>query len=81
MPWGSSGNSPMERLEVVGEGANVVVENNQGYWAELSYLARCCLTVVQVEIGGLGDAWHVMRFYEACLAASEGPVELATPPS
>jgi predicted dehydrogenase len=28
MPWGQSGNCPKERLEVVGEGANVVVENN-----------------------------------------------------
>jgi predicted dehydrogenase len=28
MPWGMSGTSPMERLEVVGQGANVVVENN-----------------------------------------------------
>jgi hypothetical protein len=32
-----------------------------------------------VELGGLGDAWHVMRFYEACLAASDGPVELTRP--
>jgi predicted dehydrogenase len=28
MPWGQSGSAPMERLEVVGEGANVVMEAN-----------------------------------------------------
>ena len=29
MPWGQSGLSPQERFEVVGQGANVVVENNR----------------------------------------------------
>ena len=28
MPWGQSGNCPKERFEVIGRGANVVLENN-----------------------------------------------------
>ncbi|MCB2226724.1 MAG: Gfo/Idh/MocA family oxidoreductase [Desulfarculaceae bacterium] len=28
MPWGQSGTSPMERLEIIGSGANVVLERN-----------------------------------------------------
>ncbi|MEV4412406.1 Gfo/Idh/MocA family oxidoreductase [Catellatospora sp. NPDC049609] len=126
MPWGMSGNSPMERLEVVGQGANVVVENNtrityyrpghrgvgdyeygripdftseldvaplhwemdsysgqpynlnlfvQGYAQEIIYFATQLLAGKDIEIAGLRDAWHVMRFYEACAQASNQVVE------
>ncbi len=132
MAWGQSGTSPKERYEVVGEGANVVVENNhrityyrpghpglgpfeygrigdftgiddqaplvwekdgysgqpfnmhifyQGYAEEILYFCDCLLDDRPVELGGLGDAWHVTRFFEALQKAAGQPVELADAPA
>jgi predicted dehydrogenase len=128
MPWGQSGTCPKERLEVVGQGANVVVDNNvrltyyrpgqrgmgrfeygrigdyigpddqaplhweceaysgqpfnmhifyQGYAQEVMYFCQCILNGEPVRIGGLKDAWHVMRFFEACQRAGAEPIEFA----
>ena len=131
LPWGQSGTSPMERLEVVGEGANVVVERNtevtyyrpgtrgrgeyaygripdfttgddeaplhwamdgysgqpfnmhifyQGYAHQIRYFCACVLSGRPVEIGGLADAWHVMRLFEAFREPSGQVVELGGDP-
>jgi predicted dehydrogenase len=130
MPSGSAGTSPMERLEIVGEGANVVTENNtriiyyrrgtrgqgtfeygripdfttaeecaplfwemdgysgqpfnmhlfyQGYANELIYFAARVLAGEPVEIGGLADAWHITRFYEACTEPPNQVVAVSAP--
>jgi predicted dehydrogenase len=132
MPWGQSGTSPMERLEVVGQGANVVVQNNtrltyyrqghrglgsyeygrigdfigaddhaplywemdcysgqpfnmhlfyQGYAQEILYFCQCLLQDKQVSVGGIGDAWHIMRFYEALKSAGRTPIEFDDAPT
>ena len=121
-PWGQSGMCPKERLEVIGSGANVRVENNtrityyrpgspgegdfvygrtatylsanheaplswemdaysgqplnanlfyQGYAPGIRYFCEQVLTGRPVEIGGLGDAWHVIRFFEALSQTTE----------
>jgi predicted dehydrogenase len=126
MPWGQSGTCPKERLEVVGQGANVVLENNvrltyyrpghrglgkyeygrigdyigadehaplhwemdgysgqpynmhifyQGYAQEVMYFCRCVLDDEPVRVGGLEDAWHIIRFFEACQTAEHLPIE------
>ena len=123
---GQSGTSPKERFEVVGEGANVIVENNarltyyrpghrgvgkfeygrigdyigldeqaplhwemdcysgqpynmhifyQGYAQEVMYFCQCILDDEPVSIGGLEDAWHITRFFEACQDAAGMPIE------
>lgn len=128
MPWGMSGTSPMERLEIVGQGANVIVENNirltyyrpghrglgryeygrigdftssdadaplhwemdcysgqpynmhlfsQGYAQEILYFCQCILNVEPIRIGGLDDAWHIVRFFEACQRAGRQPIEFS----
>ena len=132
MPWGKSGTSPMERLEVVGQGANVVVENNtrltyyrpghrglgnfeygrigdftgaddhaplywemdcysgqpfnmhifyQGYAQEILYFSQCLLQNKPVSIGGIGDAWHIIRFYEALQSVGNIPIEFDDAPT
>jgi predicted dehydrogenase len=131
MPWGQSGMSPYERFEVVGEGANVVVENNtrityyrpghrgdepagygrmgdytstldaaplhwetsqysgqpynanvflHGYAQEIRYFAECVLHDRPVRVGGLADAWHVTRFFEAVRDYDSGFVDLKPGP-
>jgi predicted dehydrogenase len=128
LPWGQSGTSPVERLEVVGEGANVVFENGirlryhqrgargstgagygragefttdvdqaplvweidgysgqpfnmhifyQGYAPAIIHFARSVLADRPVELGGLDDAWHVMRLVEALLEPPGQVVSLA----
>jgi predicted dehydrogenase len=126
MPWGQGGTSPMERLEVVGEGANVVAEAGvrityyrpghrgaglpygqgadyttsaeeaplrwdldgysgqpynmnhfyQGYTPELIHFAQSIVDGRPVAVGHLGDAWHVVRFFEACRQLEDGFLEL-----
>lgn len=127
MPWGQSKTSPMERLEVVGKGANVTVERGtkltyyrpghlgnapqdygrngdftgldahaplsweldgysgqpynmhvfyQGYAGEIIYFCDRILTGQPIEVGGLTDAWHVIRLYEAVRDATDDPVTL-----
>lgn len=51
MPWGQSGLSPKERLEIVGEGANVVLDNNSC----LTYYRPGHPGVGQFEYGRVGD--------------------------
>lgn len=51
MPWGQSGNSPKERLEVVGQGANIVLENN----TQLTYFRPGHPGVGTFEYGRIGD--------------------------
>lgn len=132
LPWGQSGMSPMERLEIVGQGANVVVDNNvrltyyrpghrglgsneygrigdytgadddaplhwemdgysgqpynmhlfyQGYAPEILYFCERLLKDEPIAIAGLGDAWHVMRFYETLRTITSAPIELASAPA
>jgi predicted dehydrogenase len=132
MAWGQSGLSPRERYEVIGEGANVVVENNrrityyrrghpgsgpyeygrvgdftspddcapltweidgysgqpfnmhifyQGYAQEILNFACSVLNQQPVRTGGLEDAWHVVRFFEALQSAGPSPVELPAAPT
>jgi len=128
MPWGIAATSPKERLEVVGQGANVVVENNTrltyyrsgnrsaakpeygrsgtffsvndeaplhwemdcysgqpfnmhifylGYAFEVLYFCNRVLENLPIEIGGLEDAWHIVRFFEACQRIGDHPIEFA----
>jgi predicted dehydrogenase len=51
MPWGQSGNSPKERLEVVGQQANVVLENN----TRLTYFRPGHPGIGAFEYGRIGD--------------------------
>jgi predicted dehydrogenase len=51
MPSGSAGTSPMERLEIVGEGANVVAENN----TRIVYYRRGARGRGQFEYGRIPD--------------------------
>ncbi len=132
LPWGQSGMSPMERLEVVGEGTNVVLENNirliyyrpgnrghgeyeygrigdftsanghapllweidcysgqpynmhifsQGYAQEILYFSQCILHDEPILIGGLADAWHIMRFFEAVKTAQSSPIDFKPAPA
>ncbi|NLS78337.1 MAG: Gfo/Idh/MocA family oxidoreductase [Chloroflexi bacterium] len=112
---GQAETSPLERLEVVGQGANVVVENGikltyyrpggmrgaggygrapsyigpddrapicwepefslgqlynkglfmEGYVQQVDYFARCLLSGEEPTRGGLTDAWHITRLFEA----------------
>jgi predicted dehydrogenase len=131
MPWGQSGNSVTERLEIVGQGANVVVDNNvqltyyrpghrgqgsyeygrigdflspneqaplywrmdgysgqpynmhifyQGYAQEVLYFCQCLLRNEPIKIGGLGDAWHITRYYEAIQEGRQTPVVFGDAP-
>ena len=126
--------SPLERLEVIGQGANVVVDNCaslmyyrqggergpggygrttsfigpdehapiywepefslgnlynkglflEGYVQQVDYFARCLLAGEAPVIGGLDDAWHLTRLFEAFRYGAEGqPIHLNTfqPPS
>ncbi|WP_131738036.1 Gfo/Idh/MocA family protein [Actinomadura roseirufa] len=132
MAWGQSELSNMERIEVVGEGANVVVDNNsrvtyyrpghhgdgsggygrigdytspldeaplhwevnqysgqpynanvfvQGYAQEINYFAQRLLDRAPVRIGGLADAWHVARLFEAVRAIGDEAVDLPEAPA
>ncbi len=51
MPWGQSGLCPKERFEVVGQGANVVVENNR----RIMYYRRGYPGSEPFEYGRVGD--------------------------
>lgn len=132
MPWGQSGLSPKERLEVVGEGANVVLDNNssltyyrpghpgvgafeygrvgdytgtidsaplhwvidnysgqpfnmhlfsQGYAPEVLSFCETILSGIPIATGGLADAWHVTRLFEALQHRGPWPLELGEAPA
>lgn len=119
---GQAETSPLERLEVVGEGANVVVDNcvkltyyrkggtrgpggygrapsyigpdetapicwepefslgqlynkalfMEGYVQQVRYFAECLLKGEEPVRGGLEDAWHLTRLFEAFRYGEEG---------
>jgi predicted dehydrogenase len=119
---GQADTSPLERLEVIGEGANVVVDNcvhltyyrkggqrgsggygraasflgpdehapitwepefslgqlynknlfMEGYVQQVDYFARCVLAGEAPTRGGLEDAWHITRLFEAFRYGKEG---------
>ena len=121
---GQAATSPLERLEIVGQDANVVVENCirltyyrkggcrgsggygrassyigpdetapitwepefslgqlynkglflEGYVQQVDYFARCLLAGERPTRGGLDDAWHLTRLFEAFRYGQEGAI-------